>query len=184
MTLPVFAAPPDLLTPGGYIHVVTIPPGRLAWTAGQVPMTADREVPEGWEAQTRLAFENAGRALRAAGAEWSDVVKLTLYVTDVAELGTIRSVRGAVGAAGCRRSSVAAEDVAVPPYYVDPALRMTLLTFMSETAELPDAATPAASGRCRDQTARRCPHRAPRALSGRHRDRQAVHARRRSAPRA
>ena len=93
MTRPVFASPPDLLTPGGYSHVVTIPPGRLAWTAGQVPMTADREVPEGWEAQTRLAFENAGRALRAAGAEWSDVVKLTLYVTDVAELGTIRSVR-------------------------------------------------------------------------------------------
>lgn len=93
MARPVFASPPDLLTPGGYSHVVTIPPGRLAWTAGQVPMTPEREVPEGWEAQARLAFENAGRALRAAGAEWSEVVKLTIYVIELSELATIRRVR-------------------------------------------------------------------------------------------
>jgi enamine deaminase RidA (YjgF/YER057c/UK114 family) len=89
----VFASPPDLIAPAGYSHVVTIPPGRLAWTAGQVPMRPDRSVPDGWEAQTRLAFENTGRALRAAGAEWPNVVKLTLYVVDVSELATIRRVR-------------------------------------------------------------------------------------------
>jgi enamine deaminase RidA (YjgF/YER057c/UK114 family) len=93
MTRPIFASPPDLLAPAGYSHVVTIPPGRLAWTAGQVPMTREREVPEGWDAQTRLAFENTGRALRAAGAAWSDVVKLTIYVTGLSELATIRRVR-------------------------------------------------------------------------------------------
>ena len=93
MSGPVFASPPDLIVPGGYSHVVTIPPGRLAWTAGQVPMTPDRTVPDGWEAQTRLAFENAGRALRAAGAAWPNVVKLTLYVVDISELATIRRVR-------------------------------------------------------------------------------------------
>lgn len=93
MTRPVFTSPPELIAPAGYSHVVTIPPGRLAWTAGQVPMTPDREVPDGWEAQTRLAFENTGRALRAAGADWSNVVKLTIYVTGLSELATIRSVR-------------------------------------------------------------------------------------------
>jgi enamine deaminase RidA (YjgF/YER057c/UK114 family) len=93
MSGPVFVSPPDLIVPGGYSHVVTIPPGRLAWTAGQVPMTRDRTIPEGWEAQTRLAFENAGRALRAAGAAWSNVVKLTIYVVDISELATIRRVR-------------------------------------------------------------------------------------------
>jgi enamine deaminase RidA (YjgF/YER057c/UK114 family) len=90
---PVFASPPELLAPAGYSHVVTIPPGRLAWTAGQVPMTRERTVPEGWEAQARLAFENVGRALRAAGAAWSDLVKLTIYVTDLSDLATVRSVR-------------------------------------------------------------------------------------------
>ena len=93
MTEPIFASPPELVAPAGYSHVVTIPPGRLAWTAGQVPMTPEREVPAGWEAQTRLAFENTGRALRAAGADWSNVVKLTIYVTALSEVATIRSVR-------------------------------------------------------------------------------------------
>ena len=40
-----------------------------------------------------LAFEIVGKALRAAGAGWEDVVKLTLYVVDVSELPTIRAVR-------------------------------------------------------------------------------------------
>jgi enamine deaminase RidA (YjgF/YER057c/UK114 family) len=56
-------------------------------------MTRDREVPEGWEAQARLAFENTGRALRAAGAAWSDVVKLTISVVELSEVATIRRVR-------------------------------------------------------------------------------------------
>jgi enamine deaminase RidA (YjgF/YER057c/UK114 family) len=90
---PTFASPPELFATAGYSHVVTIPAGKLAWTAGQVPMTRDREVPEGWEAQARLAFENAGRALRAAGAAWSDVVKLTISVVELSELATIRRVR-------------------------------------------------------------------------------------------
>jgi enamine deaminase RidA (YjgF/YER057c/UK114 family) len=50
-------------------------------------------VPSGWEAQTRLVFEKVGAAVAAAGAGWSDVVKLTLFVVDVAELATVRAVR-------------------------------------------------------------------------------------------
>ena len=58
-------------------------------------MDAERVIASGrgWEEQTRLAFENVGKALRAAGADWSNVVKLTLYVVDVSELPTIRAVR-------------------------------------------------------------------------------------------
>jgi enamine deaminase RidA (YjgF/YER057c/UK114 family) len=91
--MPDFASPPDLPTPVGYSHVVTIPSGRLVWTSGQVAMTPDGDVPEGWEAQTRLAFENVGRALAAGGARWSDVVKLTVFVVDTTELATFRAVR-------------------------------------------------------------------------------------------
>jgi enamine deaminase RidA (YjgF/YER057c/UK114 family) len=91
--MPDFSSPPDLPAPAGYSHVVTIPAGRLVWTSGQVGMAADGSVPDGWEAQTRQAFANVGAALRAAGAGWSDVVKLTLYVTAVDELPVIRAVR-------------------------------------------------------------------------------------------
>jgi enamine deaminase RidA (YjgF/YER057c/UK114 family) len=90
---PTFASPDDLPTPNGYSHVVTLPPGRLVWTSGQVPIELDGTLAEGWEAQTRTAFENVGRALAAAGADWPDVVKLTIFVVDVSELATIRAVR-------------------------------------------------------------------------------------------
>ena len=93
MDAPTFASPDYLPTPSGYSHVVTIPPGRLVWTSGQVPLEADGTLAEGWEAQARTAFANVGRALRAAGAGWPDVVKLTIFVVDVSELQTIRAVR-------------------------------------------------------------------------------------------
>jgi enamine deaminase RidA (YjgF/YER057c/UK114 family) len=91
---PVFVSPDDLPAPVGYSHVVSIPPGRLVWTSGQVALGPDRgAAPHGWEEQTRLALTNVGRALRAAGADWPDVVKLTFFVVDVSALATIRAVR-------------------------------------------------------------------------------------------
>ena len=91
--IPTFASPEDLPPPNGYSHVVTLPPGRLVWTSGQVPINLDGTLAEGWEGQTRTAFANVGRALSAAGADWPDVVKLTIFVVDVSELATIRAVR-------------------------------------------------------------------------------------------
>ena len=90
MAEPEFTTPAD---PAGYSHAVSLPPGRLVWTSGQIAVAADGSVPEGWAAQTRLVFEKLGAALAAAGAGWSDVVKLTLFVVDVAELATVRAVR-------------------------------------------------------------------------------------------
>ena len=90
-----FSSPADLAAPAGYSHVVSIPSGRLLWTAGQVPMDAERNVVAAgnWEHQTRAVFENVERALRAGGAGWPDVVKLTMFVLDVTALETIRAVR-------------------------------------------------------------------------------------------
>lgn len=92
---PAFSSPDDLPLPAGYSHVVSIPAGRLVWTSGQVAMGPDRTIAsrQGWEQQTRMAFANVGHALRAAGADWPDVVKLTFFVVDVSALPTIRAVR-------------------------------------------------------------------------------------------
>jgi enamine deaminase RidA (YjgF/YER057c/UK114 family) len=92
---PVFASPDDLASPPGYSHVVTIPAGRLVWTAGQIAMDSDGTVVGvgDWERQARQVFENLTRALDAAGADWSDVVKLTYFVVDVAGLAAIHAVR-------------------------------------------------------------------------------------------
>jgi enamine deaminase RidA (YjgF/YER057c/UK114 family) len=91
-----FASPSTLWRPGGYSHAVSLPAtGRLVWTSGQVPVAADGTMaPAGdWEAQTRLTFQNVGHALAAGGATWPDVVKLTIFVVDIAGLPTIRAVR-------------------------------------------------------------------------------------------
>ncbi|HEY6761068.1 MAG TPA: RidA family protein [Baekduia sp.] len=93
MSTPHFASPADLPTPAGYSHVVGLPPGRLVWTSGQVALDAAGVAPDGWEAQTRLVFENVGRALAAAGAGFADIVKLTFFVTAVDALATVRAVR-------------------------------------------------------------------------------------------
>jgi enamine deaminase RidA (YjgF/YER057c/UK114 family) len=93
---PVFASPAGLPAPAGYAHVVGLPPGRLVWTSGQVPLDEQGVAPEGWEAQARLAFANVGTALAGAGAGWGDVVKLSLFVTSVEELATVRAVRDEV----------------------------------------------------------------------------------------
>lgn len=46
-----------------------------------------------FEAQTRQVFENLSRALEAAGATWSHVVKLGYFLTDVSQITTVRAIR-------------------------------------------------------------------------------------------
>jgi enamine deaminase RidA (YjgF/YER057c/UK114 family) len=92
---PLFASPDDLSSPPGYSHVVTIPAGRLVWTAGQIALDPDGKLVGvgDWESQARLVFQNLTRALEAAGAAWAGVVKLTFFVVDTSGLATIRAVR-------------------------------------------------------------------------------------------
>lgn len=129
MTTPAFSSPGDLPAPVGYSHVVSVSAGRLVWTSGQVGIAADGAVADGWEAQTRLTFQNVGRALAAGGAGWRDVVKLLFFVVATDELATVRRVRdefidqdrpptsSLVQVAGLFRSDVLieVEAVAAPP---------------------------------------------------------------------
>ena len=86
---------PDGLAPGpGYSHAVT---GRGRWvaTSGQVALDGAGKLvgPGDPEAQTRQVFANLDRALAAAGASFTDVIKLNYYVTDIAMLPVVRTVR-------------------------------------------------------------------------------------------
>jgi reactive intermediate/imine deaminase len=86
---------PEGVAPGrGYTHVVT-GTGRLVVISGQVALDADGEVVGKGDqaAQGRQVFENLRRCLAAAGATFSDVIKLTVFVTDIAYLPEIRTVR-------------------------------------------------------------------------------------------
>ncbi len=89
-----FRAPEGLAPGPGFSHAVT---GRGRWVAiaGQVALDAAGEPvgPGDPEAQTRQVFANLGRALAAAGASFTDVIKLNFYVTDISMLPVVRTVR-------------------------------------------------------------------------------------------
>lgn len=46
----------------------------------------------GIEAETRAMLENVGRLLRAAGLDYRDVVKTTVYLTDIAEFAAMNAI--------------------------------------------------------------------------------------------
>jgi len=86
---------PDGTPPvNGYSHAVAFQ-GRLVAVSGQVPLDADgRLVGRGDpEAQARQVFANLEAALAAAGATMDHVVKLTVFLTDMADLAAFRKAR-------------------------------------------------------------------------------------------
>jgi enamine deaminase RidA (YjgF/YER057c/UK114 family) len=87
--------PPALSRPTGYTHVIVAPAGRTVYIAGQVSLDSGGRVvgPGDFRAQTERVFANLELALQSAGATFADVVKTTTFVTDVAQLATLREVR-------------------------------------------------------------------------------------------
>ena len=84
--------------PRGYSHVVKVTnPGSFVFLAGQGPLDGDMNLIGAGdiEAQTRQTFGNVGRNLAAAGASFSDIVKMVVYVLDIeAQQWPVRDVRG------------------------------------------------------------------------------------------
>ncbi len=59
---------------------------RLVFVSGQVGMTSDGKTLEGIEAQTVQAVTNLNAVLDAAGLTPADLAKLTIYLTDPADV--------------------------------------------------------------------------------------------------
>jgi enamine deaminase RidA (YjgF/YER057c/UK114 family) len=97
VTLQHVVAPEGVAAGRGYSHVVT-GAGRLVVVSGQIAQDERGELvgPGDPAAQARQVFENLRRCLAAAGASFGDVVKLTFFVLDVADLPAVRTARDAV----------------------------------------------------------------------------------------
>jgi enamine deaminase RidA (YjgF/YER057c/UK114 family) len=78
----------------GYSHVVTFS-GRSVAVSGQLPLDSQGRLvgPGDPAAQVRKVFENISAGLAAAGAGIEDLVMITVYLTDLADLDTFRRVR-------------------------------------------------------------------------------------------
>jgi enamine deaminase RidA (YjgF/YER057c/UK114 family) len=79
--------PRTLPKPAGFSYGYEVKSGRLVFVAGQVAMGADGTIVGRGDvvAQFRQTCSNIQSVLAAAGGEMSDLVKLTIYVLDVAE---------------------------------------------------------------------------------------------------
>jgi enamine deaminase RidA (YjgF/YER057c/UK114 family) len=89
-----FYVRPDGMPPGnGYSHAVAFT-GRTVIVSGQLPLDRNGQLagPEP-ETQMRQVFQNLSIALATAGAGIADIVKLTVYLTDLADLPAFRQVR-------------------------------------------------------------------------------------------
>jgi 2-iminobutanoate/2-iminopropanoate deaminase len=74
----------DGIRTGGH-YSAAVAAGGFVFVAGQTPRDAERRVVgETIEEQTAAALDNVAKALAAAGATLNDVVKTTVYLTDLA----------------------------------------------------------------------------------------------------
>ena len=77
-----------------YSHAVEIPAGsRVLHVSGQIGRDADGLVPAGFAPQFRLAIANLEQVLAGAGMSLPDVVKMTFFVTDAADLAELGAIR-------------------------------------------------------------------------------------------
>ena len=70
--------------------------GDLIYTSGQVAVGADQTEIVGigdFDAQAEQVFRNLEAILTAAGSSLSEVVKVTIYLTDIGNLGKIVALR-------------------------------------------------------------------------------------------
>jgi len=69
--------------------------GNLLFLSGFVPVDGEGQLVGGDDvvAQVRQVFANLGAVLSAAGATFADVVKVTVFLTDIADRARINPVR-------------------------------------------------------------------------------------------
>jgi 2-iminobutanoate/2-iminopropanoate deaminase len=68
----------------------------LVFVAGQGPVSPDGQLvgADDFDAQVRQTFENMRTVLDQSGASFESIVKLTVYLTDIAKLRDFGRVRG------------------------------------------------------------------------------------------
>ena len=96
--------------------------GDLLFVSGVGPLAEDGSLVGGDDAaeQTRQIFRNLDRVLRAAGASAADVLKVTVYLSDIEDRAAINPVRQQFfGAARPASTLVEVSKLAIPGMKVE-----------------------------------------------------------------
>ena len=77
---------------GPYSHAIRS--GEFLFCSGQIPLDpASGQIVEGGiEAETRQVFQNIRAVLATSGSSLGDVVKTTIYLTEMADFGAVNEV--------------------------------------------------------------------------------------------
>ena len=82
--------------------------GGFLFCSGQVGFDGEGKLAESLEAQARLVMSNIGGLLGAAGLDFGDVVKTTVYLVDMNDFAAVNAVYGeSFGAAPPARTTIA-----------------------------------------------------------------------------
>ncbi len=79
---------------GPYSQAISAPAGRLVFLSGQIglePGTGEL-VSENFEGQVRQAFANMHAVITAAGGTYENIVKLTLFLTDLSKFASANAI--------------------------------------------------------------------------------------------
>ena len=106
-----------------YSHAAEFPAeGRMLFISGQFGVTPDGTLADGFERQCEQAMDNVEALLTAAGMSRGNIVKLTYYLTRIADfpaLGRIRRQRWAASAAAPSVTAIAVAGLARPEYLIE-----------------------------------------------------------------
>lgn len=88
-----FASPESAPAVGPYSPAVRV--GQFVFVSGQIPLDPDGRIcgPTPKEQATK-SLENLRATLKAAGAGMGDVVKTTIFLTDLGDFGIVNEVYG------------------------------------------------------------------------------------------
>jgi enamine deaminase RidA (YjgF/YER057c/UK114 family) len=87
--------PPELGTPPGYSQIVDIAASRIIFISGQTALDQEGNLVgrNDFAAQAAQVFRNLAIALRARGCDATNLVKLTVFLTNMENLAAYREVR-------------------------------------------------------------------------------------------
>lgn len=83
---------------GPYSQAVATTGSKTIFLSGQIGLipASGELVTESFEAQVKQAFQNMTAVVQAAGADLNDIVKLTLYVTDLSKFSEVNQIMATV----------------------------------------------------------------------------------------
>ena len=87
--------PPELGAPPGYSQIVDVSAGRIIFIAGQTALDSGGNLvgKSDFAAQATQVFCNLAIALAASGCTAANLVKLTVFLTDMDNLASYREAR-------------------------------------------------------------------------------------------